>query len=251
MKQNSPQMYNNLGYIKLDKLLPKKTCQKLNLELKIRKDTDFFDQTGFGLLGQNAWQQIPLFNDVLIEYKIPEHAANLLNLKSILLFQDLVIWKPPNSQRRVEWHQDYSYWPLAAPKGITIWIALDESSQNSGALRYIPYSNHWGECQPTVYTMHDSYQKENALPILPWKQNEEKGIFIPRKQGDGIAHHPLSCHCSPVNQSTKHRRAWSITFLDPSVGWDPEHAPHPLNHQLNIPRNEPLKDGRFPIFSIH
>ena len=53
------------------------------------------------------------------------------------LFQDTVIWKPPNSQERVEWHQDYSYWPLDKPDGITIWISLTHASKQNGCLSFL------------------------------------------------------------------------------------------------------------------
>ena len=242
--------YHRAGFTPLDAVLPKETCQLLNHELTHRRNTSFFDRTGFGLLGQNAWNNIPLFADVLTEFRIPQYAGELLQLTEVLLFQDLIIWKPPHSERQVEWHQDYSYWPLNAPKGVTLWIALDDSSEDNGAMRYIPESHKWGECQPTVYTLSDSFQQESELPSLPLQGHEMDGVFVNSVQGSAIAHHPLCCHMSPINNSSTNRRAWSLTFLDPSVGWDPEHAPHPLNHQLQLHRHTPLKNGHFPLFSI-
>jgi len=242
--------YHNQGFTTLKSVLSAETCQSLNDELSKRSDDPFFERTGFGLLGQNAWREIPIFQEILSKNKLYHYAAQLLQTKEVLLFQDLIIWKPPHSKRQVEWHQDYSYWPLHQPKGVTLWIALDDSTVDNGTLRYIPGSHNWGECQPTVYTLDDSFQEENSLPVLPIQKHEKEGTYINCEQGSAIAHHPLCCHMSPVNNSSGDRRAWSLTFLDPSVRWDPQHAPHPLNYQLNLAPHSLLNNGQFPIFSI-
>jgi phytanoyl-CoA hydroxylase len=243
--------YADKGYTALGEIIPRDNCSELNNSLSSQINGDFFERTGFGLLGQNAYQKIPLFEDALKRFQIPKIAATLLNLPSVLLFQDLIIWKPPYSKRTVEWHQDYSYWPLNAPEGMTIWIALDDASKENGAIRYIPQSHSWGECSPTIYTLEDAFQADGPLPTLPLKEQADKGVFVECKQGSGIAHHPLSCHMSPKNKTNGNRRAWSLTFIDPNIGWDPAHAPHPLNHQLQLAPNESMQHSQFPIFSLH
>ena len=168
------------------------------------------------------------------------------------LFQDLIIWKPPFKElpkhppRKVEWHQDYSYWPLNKPLGVTIWIALDESSSNNGTMCYIPKSHEWGECQATLYGLNNSYKEENELPQLQLNNAPQEMIHC--FEGEGIAHHPLCCHMSDINRSNEHRRAWSLTFVSPKIKWDPDHAPHPLNHQLDPSQKQILNASRFPRF---
>jgi len=242
--------YHQTGFVEIQDLLPVSVCEELNVVLTKQLSTSFFDETGFGWLGQNAVQHLPLFTEVLLQHKIPQYAAQILNIDEVLLFQDLIIWKPPQSKRQVEWHQDYSYWPVDQPKGLTLWIALDESNELEGTIRYIPRSHQWGECQPTIYTLESSHAQPSDLPPLQWKQYESEAQFVNVNRGSAIAHHPLICHMSPINRSSHHRRAWSITFMCPSVGWAPEHAPHPLNHQLLLPSKAALKHGNFPSFSV-
>ena len=242
--------YHREGFVEINDLLPPAVCEDLNTALTKHLSTSFFDETGFGWLGQNAVQNLPIFAEVLVDHQIPQYAAQILNIDEVLLFQDLIIWKPPQSTRQVEWHQDYSYWPVDQPNGLTLWIALDDSNELGGTLRYIPQSHQWGECQPTIYTLNSSHAQPSDLPPLRWEQYESEAQFVNVRRGTGIAHHPLICHMSPVNRSLHHRRAWSLTFLCPSVGWAPEHAPHPLNYQLHIPSKTALKHGNFPSFSV-
>ena len=250
LSQQTIDRYHQTGFVEIPNLLPPAVCEELNTTLTEQLSTSFFDETDFGWLGQNAAKHLPAFKDALIDHQLPQYAAHILNLPEILLFQDLIIWKPPRSKRQVEWHQDYSYWPVDKPSGVTLWIALDQSNEHSGTLRYIPRSHQWGECQPTIYTLESSHAQASELPPLRWQQCQAEAQFINVEQGVGIIHHPLICHMSPVNQSSLHRRAWSITFLSPSVGWAPEHAPHPLNHQLHLPSKTALKHGNFTSFSV-
>ena len=146
--------YHKAGFVEIPNVLPPSVCEALNTALTDQSTTSFFDETDFGWLGQNAVKHVPVFAEALIAH--PEFRICGSNLPEVLLFQDLIIWKPPKSKRQVEWHQDYSYWPVDQPSGITLWIALDQSNECSGTLRYIPRSHEWGECQPTIYTLESS-----------------------------------------------------------------------------------------------
>ena len=171
--------YHDKGFVLLPTLLPESCREELKEALQQAKDSDFFDETGFGFLGQNAFRKLPAFAHALEQHPIAEYASRLLQSEEVLLFQDLIIWKPPCSKRpnipprKVEWHQDYSYWPLSAPKGVTIWIALDESTKENGAIIYISQSHLWGECRATLYTEQESYSEENELPSLDIHNGEK------------------------------------------------------------------------------
>ena len=97
----------------------------------------------YGVWRHNVWREIHCFREALIQSNIGQIAADLMNTNEVLLFQDTVIWKPPDSLHRVQWHQDYSYWPLDQPRGITIWIALDDTDKNNGCMSFIPQSHKW------------------------------------------------------------------------------------------------------------
>merc|ERR1712181_12159 len=45
----------------------------------------------------------------------------------------------PNS-REVPWHQDSQYWPLTPMKEATLWIALDDVTEENGAMDMFTFS---------------------------------------------------------------------------------------------------------------
>ena len=237
------------GYVQVQSCLSIETCTALCRVLEDNPHHECFTQTEFGQIGQNAWRAFPLFKETLDKSAIVPIAKSILGVSELCLFQDLIIWKPPHSRREVAWHQDYSYWPLSAPKGLTFWIALDASPIESGCIRYLPQSHTLGECTPTLYTLDSVYTEDLGLPQLPVSDWTHPPEDIPCGQGDAIVHHPLSCHMSPVNTSPAHRRAWSITLVPAEVRWSPSHAPHPLNHQLNLEEGQALPPEHFPRYT--
>jgi ectoine hydroxylase-related dioxygenase (phytanoyl-CoA dioxygenase family) len=77
-----------------------------------------------------------------------------------------------------------------------------------------------------------------------------KAVPCPLSPGEVLAHHPLTWHMSPPNSTTRSRCGWSLTFLHPETRWNPAHAPHPLNHQLQPKPWSPLCTERFPRTQI-
>ena len=81
----------------------------------------------YGLIFHNLWRRVPLFAEEIERGRLAALAMELLEAPSLRLFQDLLISKPPGTSEILKWHQDFSYWPLDAPRGITLWIALDDA----------------------------------------------------------------------------------------------------------------------------
>jgi ectoine hydroxylase-related dioxygenase (phytanoyl-CoA dioxygenase family) len=202
----------------------------------------------YGILQHNIWQQIPEFQEAMRSGPFGEMAAEVLG-ERVVLFQDNLIWKPPGTTDRVQWHQDYAYWPLSAPRGLTMWVALDDVDVDNGCLHYIPGSHTLGERQPTNFVSPGSPSEGSELPPLDWQQREDEARAMPLSAGDVIAHHPLTWHMSPPNLSRRHRRAWSLTWITEDVCWDTTHAPHPFNYFLAPVNGTPLRGDCFPRFS--
>lgn len=56
----------------------------------------------------------------------------------IALYASHYISKPPRDGKRVLWHQDGSYWPLAPVEVVSLWLAVDHSTPENGCMRVIP-----------------------------------------------------------------------------------------------------------------
>ena len=201
----------------------------------------------YGLLRNDIWREITAFERELIGGRLGRIACELLGTEEVILFQDNVIEKPAQHHVKVSWHQDFSYWPLSHPMGVTLWVALSTVTEDSGCLYFIPGTHLSGERQATDF-MPDTGQPR-APELEPMElRSEHQAVPIPLALGEVVAHHPLTWHMSPGNFTAQPRCGWSLTFLHPDTRWDPSHAPHPLNYSLEPEVNSTLCPTRFPRF---
>ncbi len=203
----------------------------------------------YGVIRHNVWEDDPTFAAFVREGPLGPLARLLLEVEEVVLFQDVVVWKPPETAVPLAWHQDYSYWPLSAPAGLTAWLALDDADPENGCLHYIPGTHLEGERQPADFVVGAGQPPRDDLPPLDWERREHQAVATPTRAGDLLVHDPLVWHMSPANHSRRQRRAYSLTWLTPSVRWDPGHAPHPFLWQLHPSAGAPVQGPRFPRIS--
>ena len=65
--------------------------------------------------------------------------------------------KPPKIKSFVSWHQDASYWGLSNAKTVTVWLALDDTDEENGAMQFLP--------------------KSHLLGHIPWKETTEDTVL--------------------------------------------------------------------------
>ena len=201
----------------------------------------------YGILQHNIWQILPPFRDALLEGTLGHIAAQLLG-EPVTLFQDNIVWKTPGTTDRVQWHQDYAYWPLSSPRGLTLWLALDDADPDNGCLHYIPGTHTLGERQPTNFISPGEASWRTDLPPMLWEEREHEAVAATAAAGGLLAHDPLTWHMSPPNRTTRHRRAWSMTWIVESTRWDTQHAPHPFNYFLAPQDGQRPSGDLFPTF---
>lgn len=206
-------------------------------------------RSDYGVLRHDLAGQVPAFGALLADGRLGAAAARALGLPAVRFFQDNLVWKPPGTPGRVRWHQDYAYWPLDRPAGITLWLALDRADAGNGALAYLPGSHLLGERQATDFVAGARQPLHPHLPPFDAEARAEAAVTVALPAGDLLAHHPLVWHSSPANPGPRHRRAWSLTFLHPDVRWDPDHAPHPAVLLHRPERGDPLPAPAYPLYS--
>ena len=227
------------GFCVLENTIPIHVCKQLGADLLLWKQHANIHPNQYGILAHNLFAQRPLFRGLLQQFALQKIAEKIYG-GPLLFFQDNLIWKPPNTTTTISWHQDYSYWPLSAPKGITMWIALDDITIENGCM-YMGIGTHrQGECIPNDFVENKPAQWAQKLPSL--HINEEMIHPFALTQGRISVHHPLCAHTSGENRTQTHRRAWSITFVDPKIRWAPKHAPHPYNFSFGIEEGESIEN---------
>ncbi len=199
--------------------------------------------SGYGRIVHDPWRSSAVLRRHLLTGVLPDLARAMLGEPPVL-FQDHLVSKTPGTVDAVKWHQDYSYWPLDRPIGLTMWIALDDATQDNGCLNYLPGSHSQGERQPADFVAGAVLGTAAELP--PLVVDEAARVSVPVAAGTVLVHDPLVLHMSFGNSTTTARRAWSVSWVTETARWRPSHAPHPYNYTLKPESGASLCTERFP-----
>lgn len=153
-----------------------------------------------------------IFNFVHHETRLKalsEHEGLTQVLKQIMgdtpvLFQDMALVKPPRHGTEKPWHQDCAYFNLAQGTIVVgVWIALDEATADNGCMHIIPGSHNEG---PMIHFNRRDWQIcDTDVPIA-------RDTMVPLPPGGCLFWHGLLHHGSPVNHSSKRRRALQFHY---------------------------------------
>ena len=126
--------------------------------------------------------------------------------------------KPPGTEHPTPPHQDNYYFCMKPPNVATLWVAIDESDEENGCLRYVRGSYRQGT------------RPHNASQVLGFSQgitdygpaDEQLAEPMCLHPGDLIAHHGETIHRADPNRSQCHRRAFAMVFYGVSAKRDDE-----------------------------
>ena len=162
----------------------------------------------YGRIVHDPWRRDPAFAELAFARAAPAACAAA---GPLVLFQDTLIVKPAGGAAAINWHQDYAYWPLDRPAGLTMWIALDDADAGNGCLRYLAGTHREGERRPADFAEGASMPARPDLPPLDADARAAAAVIAPVVAGAALVHDPLVWHMSPANPSAGSRRAWSIS----------------------------------------
>ncbi|KAI5624740.1 hypothetical protein C0J50_15546 [Silurus asotus] len=112
----------------------------------------------------------------------------------------------------VAWHQDMKYWGLDGGPVVSVWLALDDSQEENGALQVIPGSHCSG-----LLPHRQAKRAGNMLTVnqeIPEELVEkEKSLLCPLFAGQMSIHDGLLVHASDPNTSGKRRCGFVIRYV--------------------------------------
>ena len=226
LSEEQLRFYNDQGYLSGIKLLEKDQVDQLNKELEGIMDPEhpnndllyhFFsngskvaDRVLFYAMGQ--WRSMPGFHDVLWNPAFLMASYQLLGEKAVRFWHDQLFCKPAKHGGVVAWHQDYSYWTRTEPmQHLTMWVGLDDATEENGCLQYIPGSHRWGLLEMPELTGEmeglKAYLNDEQARML------ENPTPIEMERGYATFHHPLLVHGSFENNSERPRRAFVLNVF--------------------------------------
>lgn len=155
----------------------------------------------------NAWWVNDEVRAFVTDANLGSMAAELLDEQDIRLWHDQVIYKPGTSGEEtklgnVGWHQDYGYWRCSSTTNMmTVWLALQDTVVDNGAMMTILGSHRWGEVEGSDTFFEQDMDKLRAkFAKRDWV--EEPCIL---KAGQASFHHALTFHGSGPNITSEPR----------------------------------------------
>ena len=113
-------------------------------------------------------------------------------------------------------HQDNFYWCVNDANALTIWLALDDTSEENGGVFYYDGSHKGGILEHTA-----SFAKGSSQKIKHETQLKTYNISIPKlNKGDCIIHHSLTAHGSKENKTDKNRRGLTFQYKSEKSFYD-------------------------------
>lgn len=213
------QFFRDNGYLHVNSFLADHEVKRLRSEVQefiddrkragLRQD---LGGTGKEPIGQETFVQIlgmwktdPFMKESAWDRRRAALAAALMQCDSVRLLSDMILYKPPGGSRPTYWHQDFPDHFNSIPE-ITIWVALDDATKESGCMWYVPGSHKLGEL--LGYDFGDgSDVKERGIDV-------SGAVAVEAKPGDLVIHHGLTLHYAGRNTTSSPRRAYINRLVD-------------------------------------
>jgi len=219
----SPQndQFHRDGYIVIDSFLSKEEVVRVKKDIDrvCRQNADMTsDRSGFnlekanddsldskapikqaGLLRkiQGAVFEVPAVKDVFTSPKMLDCMEDIMG-GNIYYHSSKIMFKPAHGGAPKPWHQDAAYWKDYASNQVTVWIAIDDATEENGCVWGIPGSHKLG--------LIPHVQKE--LQVEESRIDLSRAAPVPVMAGGLLIFHSLVLHMSKKNTSDKPR--WAI-----------------------------------------
>ncbi|MEE8333776.1 MAG: phytanoyl-CoA dioxygenase family protein [Alphaproteobacteria bacterium] len=114
----------------------------------------------------------------------------------------------------VSWHQDSTYYGIEPPDTLTAWLAISDSTLQSGCVKFIPGSQDKG-----VYHHDESRAENNLLSRGQTIESVEvdKAVAMELRAGQFSFHKEDTVHASEPNRSDDRRIGLSIHYVPPTI----------------------------------
>ena len=158
----------------------------------------------------------------------------ILDMAAQVIGPDIALWnmslfgKPANDGKATPWHQDGEYWPIRPLATCSVWIAIDESSEENGCLEVIPGSHRGRTLSQHQHNPSDDLTLHEELLDTEFDPKSSKKILLQR--GQISLHDVFLMHGSEPNRSSKRRRGMTMRLMPTTSHWDRSLAPDALSH---------------------
>ncbi|HKS24402.1 MAG TPA: phytanoyl-CoA dioxygenase family protein [Thermoanaerobaculia bacterium] len=152
--------------------------------------------------------------DLVLHPRIIDRVSEILG-ENVLVWGSLILSKPPHDDGFVAWHQDGEYATfLGDAPAVSAWIALSDSTTESGCMRVIPGSHktkvaHAERGDPKNMLSHG---QEIAVTV-----DESQAVDVILHAGEMSLHHVDIVHGSNPNRASWWRTGFIVRYSTPQM----------------------------------
>ena len=169
-------------------------------------------------------EEFPAVNDFILGPKMAALGADLLG-QDTFLFNEQFVVKGAGKGASFAWHQDGAYVGFDHPAYLTVWIALDDATEENGCVYVLPRNL---DAKPNL----DPHEWMDDANELNGYTGSDPGRAMTCKAGTVVAFSSLTLHRSGANVTKNRRRAYICQYsvepiIDPATG-EPKRYAKPL-----------------------
>ena len=132
----------------------------------------------------------------------------------ILVYLSSLWFKDAHDGAYVSWHQDSAYYGLDPHTEATVWLALSDSTPESGCVRVIPGSHRGAELvHNETYDPRNLLSRGQALSGI----DEARAVDLVLRAGQFSIHHEKLIHGSEPNRADYRRMGMSFIYIPTHV----------------------------------
>ncbi len=199
------------GFVSPIDVFPEETALRLRTELEAAEAK--WPEAFVGAARNNAHLNLTcldeiVHNDVLVDAIEDLIGPDILNYGTVLFI------KEAHDPGFVSWHQDARYMGLEPHVGVTAWIALSHSNEQSGCMRMIPGSH------DEIREHNDTFADQNILTRGQEVQDIDptSAVSLILRPGQMSIHSARVIHASQPNQSNDRRIGFVVQpYMPPHV----------------------------------
>ena len=129
---------------------------------------------------------------------------------------NLTVWiKNARDAAFVGWHQDSTYFPLDPPVQITAWVALTDSVEENGNVKYVARSHKLGQLKHAEAIGNGSLLSKGQHIVEPFDSSDVRCIDL--QPGEMSLHQTRLVHYSEPNNSSRRRIGLGASYIPTSV----------------------------------
>ena len=201
-----------------------------------------------------TWELHDGFRRFCCDSPLPRIAARILRSRKVNLLYDQLFVKEPGTANRTRWHNDVPYWPIEGYQVLSLWVALDPTTAETGALEFVRGSHRWGRLyQPEVFgrTVTDDYERNPNYEPVPDVELDRPAYDIfsfDLEPGDVYAFHGLVLHGAGGNCSeTVRRRGYTARYTGDDVTYSTRPGTNKGLRNSLLAEGDPLDSAQYPV----